>query len=527
MKMGANDDPNAHKPFTIKAPIGGKTVMMIDYNDPMIYTYGEQDLLGASGTGDSEKGLIPFQASVPLDKFPAFDGHSVRVGAFDVFKVLGVQGQVIRSTRFDYDLLSDDIFGSMKAGEYAGINGAMDFTVGVKNILGFTVPMGEASGGASFEATTSGVLGRVAVNGIVEPDNSWWPAFLGFTPAGQMTTKGHLLTTGEFSLSLAGGVSLLTPTSSSAAQGEILVNNDALTLSASATSNGTTMKVLATVADGKTEYGVEIPPELRFDGAAIKEQINKELNEADQALADLEEATKDYEFELSLRGLRKDLPGIVDAAKKRIADEVAAAKKKVRDAEDWCSLDLSGIDNLVKPYYDVLNRLKNAANSATDNATFRKEIEAALRALASRDKINASVKISGEVKRAYICWDFSTNRTVSVTVISSTQKAQLLQAALNVKYIAETSDIKIKAQQVFDAIAPQAILDQVRTKIDNGTANIPTVDAVGIIHTHSPSKWEFYAVLSGERKVLGPYDPMNPAATADVISTMIIEMMGQ
>jgi hypothetical protein len=526
MKIATNGDPGASKPISIKAPIGGKAVMIVDYNDPLTYTYGEQDLLGAMGWGDSFKGLIPFSPVQPLDNFPDFDGQSIRVGSFDVFKILGVSGHVIQSRRYSADLHSDDIFGSMKAGAWAGINGEMDFAIGVKDIIGFTVPLGEASAGISFEASTSGVLGRAALNGVVEPDNSWWPGVVGFTPSGQMRAKGHLLTTGDFQVALSGGYSIATPGKTTSLQGETVITHTGMELRGSRTVNDTTMTVVGRVTKDLTEFGMILPDQLKFDGQAIQKEIDSELDEADQALADLEKATADYELELSLRGLRKSLPGIVDNAKTQIADGIASAKKKVRDATTWCSghPDLSVIDDLAKPYISSLNRLKAAALNTSDNGTTRKEIEAALRDLASRNRIKKTITISGKIKKI-ICVSYSTTRSIDITVISSTQVSQLLTAANNVKYIQETSDLKIAAQVVFDAIAPRDILQRVRTEIANGVAQIPSVDEVGFTHTWSPSAWEFYAILSGEKHVIGGFDPMNPAEVQHAISSLIVDLI--
>ncbi len=529
MKIGTSGDTAAHKPFTVKAPIGGKTVMIADYDDPLMYTYGEQDILGATGTGDSEKGLIPYSPVQPLAHFNDFDGQSIRVGAFDVLKVLGVQGSIIRSTRFTYDLLSDDPIGSLGAGTYAGINGAMDFTVGIKDVLGFTVPMGEASAGVSVEvsaAAASGLEARCALNGLVDPDLSWWPSIVGFTPSGQLRATGHVISTGDFSLALAGGFSLLTPGSSDVMQGSAQVTQDAFTLAASRTTNGMTLEVDATVKKDTTDFGVTVPDQIKFDANTITQKLDEELAEVDQALTNLESAIAGYEFELSLRGLRQTLPGLVDAIKAIIADRVSSAKQQVRDAADWCSgsPDLSDIDDVVAPYYTALNRLKAAALNTTDNATTRSEIEAALRDLAARYRINTDVTISGQV-RVVVCVSFSVTRAIDITVLTTAQRNQLLTAANNVKYIKETSDIMIQAQQIYDAMDPRSILQQVRDEVNANTALIPSLDRLGILHTHSPSTWEPYAVFSGTRVVLGPFDPLDPASIVDVVSTAIINLL--
>ncbi len=52
---------DAVKPISVKVPVGGRILMVIDYTDPMYYVYGEQDLIGAAGVGWSLHGRIPFE----------------------------------------------------------------------------------------------------------------------------------------------------------------------------------------------------------------------------------------------------------------------------------------------------------------------------------------------------------------------------------------------------------------------------------------------------------------------------------
>ena len=525
MKIATNDDPNATKPIGIKAPVGGKAIMIVDYDDPLMYTYGEQDAVGGFGTGTSEKGLIPYAPVQPLDGFAGFDGKSIRTGKFPVYGIIEVTGSVIRSKEFSYDLMSDDILGSLGIGEKAGINGAFDFNVGIKDVLSFTVPLGSASGGALYEASLGGVLGVMSINGLVDPDLSWWPNLLAFKPATQMRAKGFVDTKAQFGLTLSGNYELATPGKKQTVEGALGVDNSAMTISGSVAENGTAISLVGRVNKDSSNYAVTLPDEFNFSPDGIVAQIDGKLVEIEQALADLEQATADYEFELSLRGLRAVLPGIVDAVKTIIATEVAKAKQQVKDAADWCDgPDLSAIDKLVKPYYDALDRLKAAAQNTTDNATTRSEIEGALRDLAKKQYVSGSVTITGGVPVTIFCVDYSVTRSVNIKVLSDQQVADLNWAANNVKYIAETSNIMIQAQQIWDALPTEQILQDVRDGIASGVKLVPTVDQVGFVHTHATGNYAFYAILSGVRHDVAQYD-LNAATIADLLTDLIVDLL--
>jgi len=522
MHIATNDDPNATQPISIKAPVGGKSIMIIDYDDPLMYSYGESDALGAYGEGTSEKGLIPFEAIQPLQGFNNFDGKSVRNGSFPVYGVIEVTGSMIRSKEFSFDILSDDPLASLTIGDKAGINGSFDFNVGVKDILSFTVPLGSASGGALYQASLGGVLGVMSFNGLADPDLSWWPNFLTFKPATQMRGEGFVNTNADFGLTLSGLWELDTPGKTQSAAGSLGLDKNAMTLTAQVAENGTSIDVIGHVYGDSSAFEVTLPDTYDFSPDGVLNRVDSELAQVQKAYDDLKKATQDYEFEFSLHGLRQALPYIVDTAKAKIASGVSSAKQQVKDAADWCDgPDLSGIDKLVKPYYDALNRLKAAALDTTDDNATRNEIEDALRDLAGMQYIDGSVKITGGVKVSLLCVDYSTTRSVKVKVLTDTQVDQLNWAADNVKYIATTSSVMIQAQQIYDALPAEETLQQVHDNIEQGLKLVPTVDGVGFVHTYATNNYAFYAILSGERQEVAQYE-LTPSAIADMLFDLLV-----
>jgi len=134
------------------------------------------------------------------------------------------------------------------------------------------------------------------------------------------------------------------------------------------------------------------------------------------------------------------------------------------------------------------------------------------------------VTITGGVPVTIFCVDYSVTRSVNIKVLSDQQVADLNWAANNVRYIAETSNIMIQAQQIWDALPTEQILQDVRDGIASGVKLVPTVDQVGFVHTHATGNYAFYAILSGVRHDVAQYD-LNAATIADLLTDLIVDLL--
>ncbi len=531
LRVGANSDPNATKPISIQAPFGGHVIFIADYTDPFYYFDGEQQLLGSLGIANSYQGLIPYVPVQPVDKIVAFNGKSFKSGSFNVFKVIDVNGYMVQNQDFNVELTNNNPFQpTFKATYGAGINGTFDLTLPIVSFVDFNIPMGESSAAIVASAGSGGVTAQAFLNGFAQPDNSWWPSFVPVKPNGQLRVQGYVEQTGMFNLSIAGKFGLQMPGTTEELEGAAAANNQEFKLSGSVTKNTESWQASVAFKKDTTEL-TATPPNtvLNNISSLVNDNINAGFAKADSALAALQDATKNYQFELSLRGLRSSLPAIISTAKQTISDAEASAIASGRSQANsilsgngyaLCSDNISSVvNNVGAPYIAALNRMLNAVNDTNDNAQTRTELEAALRQLAGLNTINKTVQVTivagnkavvvagititpqCTVKQTYY-----RNVSVQATVLSNSQVAQLTTAADNVKYIAETSNIKISAQQFYDQLPTKAQLTKLQQDIQSGTKKIPSIGSVGYDYVYSTKKYIFFFIADGQKKVVAQFD---------------------
>ena len=544
MKVGTNSDPNATKPFSIKPPVGGHIIYIYDYTDPFYYYSAAQDALGALSFGESWGGYIKYVPIQPVDEIVTFEGQSARGGTFPIFKVIDVSGVMIQNQEFNVELVEENPFPlSFSAGYGAGVNGEFDLSLPIAGWLSFGIPLGEASAAITAEASEGGVEAQAFLNGLAKPDNSWWPEFIPVKPGGQIRTSGYVQEEGQFDLELSGEFNLELPTNTYALEGKMGATNAAFTMSGSVLANDMKWEAEAEFRKNETEFSAKPPQELMDDiNSLVNQNIDSAINKAETALEDYEKATADYEFELSLRGFRSLIPAIVKEAKKRIADEMKAGISSGRSQANkilsdeglaLCSDDISKqVNKLDDPYIKALDRLANAAKNTNDSETTRKEIEGALRDLAKLDRLNKSITVTitagnKVVKdpvfgttitpKCFIKSDFKRTVKIDVQILTSEQVQLLNTAADNVKYIAETSDIKIAAEEIWSRVPSKEIMEKLKTDIASGVKDIPAIGEVGFINHHDKNTYSYYWVVDGEKKELGNIDIFDPNSFSQAI----------
>ncbi len=537
LKVGANSDPEATKPLSIKPPVGGHILYIYDYTDPFYFYSAAQDVLGSMCFGESIEGNIPYAPIQPVDEIVTFNGKSVRCGTFPIFKVIEASGTLIQGTSFNVELVEEDPFPlNFSAGYGAGVNGEFELSLPINNWITFAIPLGEASAAITTEAGTDGVKAQAFINGLAKPDNSWWPEFIPVKPGGQIRTSGYVQQQGQFDLELSGEFNLHLPSNVYDLEGSMGATNEAFTMAGNVLANGLTWAAAAEFRKGETEFKAKPPQELLDDiNSLVNSNIDSAISKAETALADYEKATEDYEFELSLRGLRSIIPTIVSEAKKRIADEIAAGiasgraqANKILSDEGLalCSDDISKqVNKLDDPYIAALDRLNAAAANTNDNETTRSEIEAALRDLAKLDGLNKSITVTitaGNKKtlilpKCTITSSFKRTVKVDVQILTSEQVNLLNTAADNVKFIAETSDIMIEAEEIWKKVPAKEIMEQLKGDISSGVKTIPSIEEVGFINHHENDTFSFYWIIDGNKKDLNDVNIFDPDSISEAI----------
>ncbi len=569
LKVGANDDPDATKPIAISPPVGGHITLIADYTDPMFFYSLGGDALGGNGSngnngsdgdnndqdndGDGEVLGVSFGASLgahlryepilPVENVVSFDAKTVTGGTFSFWKVLEVSGMYYQNKGFDVNFnLKEPMESEIGYGYRAGINGSMEFSASIKDIVSFGFPIGRGSAAIVAEASTAdGINARAFVNGLVDPDLSWWPEFIPVKPAGRLNAYGYIEETGAFDMGLSGALGLEMPSGTQGLQGSVRLTQNEFTMTGEVISGDEIWGATAVFTKEETRC-ITTPPDNFAEGIAetVTEQIDAAIATTQQAYDDLEKANERYELELSLRGLRAALPGIMDRANREIDNAVAAGIKSGRDQANkiladygrvLCSDNISSkVNGLVKPYKDALTRIKNAVDATNDNAQTRTELEAALLHLASLDKINKSVTVSITSGTKLLGCGKLVSRTdtrtikITRTVLSADHVSQLRTAASYVKYIAEADGLRFDAQVIVDQLPTLEELENLKSNVEACVKELTEgIGDVGFVLNHNTGEFSFFIVINGEEQQV---DDFNIFSADQVIETARFETLG-
>ncbi|WP_276391007.1 hypothetical protein [Eudoraea chungangensis] len=564
LKIGVNDDPNATKPLSI-SPGSAGIVLITDYTDPMFFFSlgggvaggdGEDNnqngdnnngnnnnnnsndgrLLGVS-FGGSFGGNIVYVPTNPVDDVVSFGAKTVVGGSASFFKIIEMSGLLYENKGFSVDAdLRDPLASEFGVGYRSGFNGSLDLALEINSFISFGFPIAEGSAAVVAEASTaSGVQARAFINGIVDPDLSWYPNFIPIKPDGSLNAEGYVNQNGEFDIAAAGSFSIETPNNTQEIEGSIRLSNPAFEIGGKYTKNDQEWSVNAAIKKDESEVLVKAPNNFVTGlDVEISQRIDSTLAVAEDALSNLEQATSDYEFELSLRGLRQVLPTIISNALQTIDEQVdegiAEGRRRARAELDdrgrvLCSDNIPSIVNgIVDRYRNALVRMRNAVNNENDTEQTRTELEASLRQLANLNRVNETVtaEIRSDWKFTGCVIPLATNRDVSLNfeVLTNTQVNQLNTAADNVKFIAETSDILVSAQAIFDAVPTEEIrdrLDQIKQDIGTQVRTYSNFSGVGFVKNHNTNEFSFFVEEGDNRRNVASFNPFDPNAIIKIL----------
>ena len=495
--------PGVFESITLETPAAGQVILITDPTDPFLYRFGSQPLIGTLGRGESTNGLIPFVPTLEHPELDTFSGHELDKGAmglgikiFDFFELEGTR--VVKNPSFT-EIDWEEPFQSSV--EYrAGLNGDASFAFGVLGVGLFSFDLADASAtlDVGFDRQSMAMQARIA------PDISWVPDWFPFVPATEAVGDWFVNGDGEFAATLSGSYVSAVPAAEIA--GSMAITNDGTTLSGTTGDETGEFTVSVEFAGDVTtaRLGFEEDFAAGIRGT-VTEALDRELAEAQQALADLEAATADYEFELSLRGLRPLLAGIADTAigilnqvPGQIRNEVDAATVAyirnqpcvlfvcLEDLVDENAIgDQAGAAARnqaaarIVPYVAAMENLKTQA-AAGDSEALRQSLQAAL--LAAHDHQVFSERITVTVAFPDPFPDATVyNQVVTRRIIPADTAADILTAANNVHRIGETSEIMISAQAVYDAFPTEEVFATVRQEVQDGVAEIPTLDGMGAV----------------------------------------------
>ncbi len=489
----------------LQPPLGATVVMILDPEDQMLYRFGSA--LGETrGQAESDQGLLPY---VPLDGLggaPAFYGHTYETAeksiGIKVFDILNFSGEfIVREPSFsDVDLA--DPFDS-PVGYFAGFNGSAQVAFAILGVGLFEFDLAQASANFDVQPLKSLDQQRLRFFARIAPDVSWQPDWFPFLPETQLQAQFNANAAGKLRVKIGGKWRSRLPRA--ALDGKLDADNDGVTLYAKVSDAGVDFPVSLELRDGVTTARVDLD-------AAIGDFVRSEMDDAfadverqiDEARTALDEALADYEFELSLRGLREALPDITGTAigklqavpgqaystvKSRVRSEIKARQKCVlvcvpsnatieSKAESAGKSARSQASSAVAPYISALAELRDRAAQA-DNDTVREALRQALYEVYDRRRINYTVTVTVRVDVPGSTITVTERYPIDRDVVTPSQASDILLAAENIDRIPETSQAKLDAQAVLDRLPLDEALATAKREVEDGLKVLPGLAAVG------------------------------------------------
>lgn len=528
------------RPISISVPgTSGQLLYILNHTDPFYFIEVEHELVGRIGLAESAQGNILYTPLQPIPEMPAFDCNSYISTDFDIYELINVKGDLYQNQSFLKQLSQENPFDfNVEQGYKAGVNGelSLGFAIGpdsslIADLMSFNIPLGEASAAiTAVPNVDSQLVTRAFINTRIDPDDSWWPAFIPAKPNAEMDIIGYVQSGGQFYFVMRGEMGIQTTADDTdllRVAAELQLDNEQLLLRGELDGPRDGWAIQSTINLDQSEVSVEIPENLIENlSFSVQAELDQMIFQIDSLNNLFSEAEENFAFELSLRGLRDAIPQITAAAKDKIDAGVAKAKADARRLippripknfklcnNPYPAID-RWIDAIAKPYYDIINALNAAVAPELSDESSRTQLREALQDLLDRRSINAAKTFSFKVgPKRLRCRDI-TSRTVRVTirvqvdVLTADQITRLEQAIENLQYIQPAADEVARVGDIVGELPPREIHINLKAEIEAGAQPIPQLDKVGYIVQRDPLLYTFYAELDGQR-VERDFDPLD------------------
>lgn len=267
------------------------------------------------------------------------------------------------------------------------------------------------------------------------------------------------------------------------------------------------------------EGELSVPQQFNADlHRAVLDEAEQAQQEVDDALAAYEKATEDLEFEVSLRGVRRLIPGICDGAVRQIDSTIVSTinKKWPKVFGKYVpgrSSAISVARRAARPTVNRLNNLKAQARKG-DSASVRAALRRALNDVLNNSRLRIRVAKIGTI--------------YDKNFLSSTNRSRLRTAIAAIDRIPEKSNLKISAKKIWENAPKREILNRTAEAIETGVGAVPTIDLLRFHHVMRSAKWRLTAVVvqGGETSTIEfTFDPEDPTAIGRRIAAAFVPLL--
>ncbi len=212
-----------------------------------------------------------------------------------------------------------------------------------------------------------------------------------------------------------------------------------------------------------------------------------------KTLAEYEETSKNYELELSLRGMRSVIPGVCDAILRTLSQAEKTAHARIEDRWPWYAPGKgsakSRATNEINAHEGRIRNLRSRVLQGDNNAV-RAALESAIREALAYQRVKITVPVVGTVYEH----DY----------LSSTNEKRLRAALAGVQALPAASQRKVKAEAAWKAAPKREELLAAAGDIVNGVAGrMPSIRGIGFAQPLGTASLELYVtvVCAGKESV--------------------------
>lgn len=251
------------------------------------------------------------------------------------------------------------------------------------------------------------------------------------------------------------------------------------------------------VVQGEMSVPSALNPDFHGEIRQLAREVQQDL---DRKLTELQNATRDYEFELSLRGMRTIVPPATDTIIREIDRQITVNinARWPRINTLFGAVEAPGKSEALRfanaqaePYRQRLRRLK-AQMQASDSATVRAALDAAIRALLDNPRIQVTYRVP-VVGVTIVLADY--------TLVDAALRSRLNAALAGVRALPEASSVKIRAEQVWNQVPKRELLRQTADAIESQiAAAIPRIESIGFRFPYGALEWIYQVVVTQQGK---------------------------
>jgi hypothetical protein len=262
--------------------------------------------------------------------------------------------------------------------------------------------------------------------------------------------------------------------------------------------------VISEETGARLEGGMSVPSQFTDDvSAAIVAEGQRAAAEVASLYDAYRQATAEYEFELSLRGMRSVIPPFCDAMLSLLSQVQSAAHARIDREWPWYLPGKSeakrSVTDQINVYRSRFSILKTRVQTG-DSESVRAALASAINTVLSNQVVTVRVSVIGTV--------------YSRDVVDGTQESRLRAALAAIAALPATSTRMVSARTIWDQAPKREALISTASAITAGVAGAaPRITRIGFDQPFGQPEMTLFVQVEHQGRtstIVVPFDPVHP-----------------